>query len=157
MERLSPEVRKQDQKELSPNTQETWVSNKGKQICGIACIPEDGRESYPLVIFAHELGENHKTGIPYAERLAADGYAVYTFDFCGRSADSTENRSDGSSADMSVMTEVSDLESVLAAAGTWKFADPEKVAVLGGSQGEFASAAAAAGKPEEIKVLIMPS
>jgi dienelactone hydrolase len=37
----------------------------------------------PLVIFSHELGNNHEAGVRYAEGLAAHGYAAYVFDFCG--------------------------------------------------------------------------
>lgn len=136
-------------------TQEIWVDNDGKQIYGIAYIPNDGNDTHPLVIFAHELGESHETGIPYAERLAAAGYAVYTFDFCGGSANGTENKSDGTSTEMSVMTEADDLESVLDAAKGWDFVDSKNIALLGGSQGGFVSAVTAAESPDDVKALIL--
>ncbi|MGI6511411.1 MAG: alpha/beta hydrolase family protein [Catenisphaera adipataccumulans] len=139
----------------SYSTRETWVSHDGRQIYGIAYIPDDGRTQHPLVIFAHELGENHTTGIPYAEHLAACGYAVYVFDFCGGSANGTENQSDGSSTEMSVRTEVRDLESVLDAARNWDFADPDHIALLGGSQGGFVSAVAAAENTDAVSALIL--
>jgi dipeptidyl aminopeptidase/acylaminoacyl peptidase len=139
----------------SYSTREIWVDNDGKQIYGIAYIPEDDRTQHPLVIFSHELGESHETGVPYAERLSACGYAVYVFDFCGGSTDATENRSDGSSTEMSVMTEVSDLESVIDAAKSWDFVDAERIALLGGSQGGFVSAVTAAERSGEISALIL--
>ena len=50
----------------------------GNRIYGIAYIPDTVEEKKPLVIFSHELGNSHTTGIPYAERLAEAGYAAYT-------------------------------------------------------------------------------
>jgi dipeptidyl aminopeptidase/acylaminoacyl peptidase len=150
----SPAVRTLSES-FSYSTRETWVRHDGGQIYGIAYIPDDGRSQHPLVIFAHELGENHTTGIPYAEHLAACGYAVYVFDFCGGSANGTENQSDGSSAEMSVMTETSDLESVLEAARDWDFADSDHIALLGGSQGGFVSAVTAAENTDTVSALIL--
>ena len=118
-------------------TREIWCRNGDARIYGVAYIPE-GQEKSPLVIFSHELGNSHKTGIPYAERLAEAGYAVYTFDFRGGSV--VESRSDGENVGMSVMTEVSDLEAVLTEAEGWDFVDPDQIFLLGGSQGAVVSA-----------------
>lgn len=48
-----------------------------------------------MVIFAHELGYTHTSGISYAESLASHGIAVYIFDFRGGSEYS---QSDGKTA-----------------------------------------------------------
>ena len=93
-----------------------WCRNGDRSIYGVAFLPLEGGQ-HPLVIFSHELGNNHRSGIPYAKRLAAMGYAVYTYDFCGGSV--AGNRSDGKTTEMTVSTEVSDLETVLTAARTW--------------------------------------
>ena len=114
-------------------TQEIWCENNGNRIYGIAYIPDTEEEKKSLVIFSHELGNSHTTGIPYAERLAEAGYAAYTFDFCGGTAGG--NKSDGSTVGMSIMTEVSDLEAVLNTATAWDFVDPQRIVLLGGSQG----------------------
>ena len=100
--------------EMSGNyrMEEIWCQNGPDQIYGIAYIPE-GAEKSPLVIFSHELGNNHESGIRYAERLASNGYAAYVFDFRGGSAAGVLNRSSGNNYGMSVMTEASDLETVL--------------------------------------------
>ena len=120
--------------DMSYRTEEIWCENGSSRIYGVACIPEaEGR--LPLVIFSHELGNNHEAGVRYAERLAAQGYAAYVFDFCGGSAGGTQNRSDGSNSEMSVLTEASDLSAVLDAAKAWPFVDSEKIFLLGGSQG----------------------
>ena len=47
----------------------------------------------------------------YAIELANMGYLTYTFDFCGGSV--IKGKSDGLTTEMSVLTEVKDLESVL--------------------------------------------
>ena len=61
----------------------------------------------PAVIFSHGFGGNYQVGTQYARGLAAKGYVVYCFDFCGGSPDS---RSDGSTLEMSIFTEQKDLE-----------------------------------------------
>ena len=120
--------------DMPHRTEEIWCENGSNRIYGIAYIPEaEGR--LPLVIFSHELGNNHESGVRYAERLAAHGYAAYVFDFCGGSAGGTQNRSDGSNSEMSVLTEASDLSAVLDAAKAWPFVDSDKIFLLGGSQG----------------------
>ena len=80
-------------KKYSYRTEEIWCDNNGKQIYGIAYIPDTEEEHKPLVVFSHELGNSHTAGIPYAERLAEAGYAAYTFDFCGGTVG--VNKSDG--------------------------------------------------------------
>ena len=120
--------------DMSYRTEEIWCDNGGSRIYGVAYIPEaEGR--FPLVIFSHEMGNNHESGVRYAERLAAHGYATYVFDFRGGSAGGTQNRSDGSNLEMSVLTEASDLSAVLDAAKAWPFVDSGKIFLLGGSQG----------------------
>lgn len=132
-------------------TFEKWCENNGQKIYGIAYVPEI-TEKVPLVIFAHELCNTHAAGTEYAKRLASNGIAVYTFDFRGGSYDS---RSDGETTSMSVMSEASDLEAVIAEAKTWDFVDAGKVALLGGSQGGMAAAVAAERNLEDVKGLML--
>ena len=113
-------------------TQEIWVQNGDLKIYGIAYVP-DTDEKVPLVIFSHELGNDHTSGQRYAERLAAAGYATYIFDFCGGTVGG--NKSDGSNKEMSVLTEASDLEAVLASSKSWDFVDTDRIVLLGGSMG----------------------
>lgn len=138
----------------SYRTEEIWCRNGSEQIYGIAYIP-DGEGKFPLVIFSHELGNNHQSGIRYAERLAANGYAAYVFDFRGGSASGVQNRSSGSNSEMSVMTEASDLETVLVAAKSWDFVDPSHIFLLGGSQGGLAAIVTAAGHQDEIAGMML--
>ena len=138
------------------HTEEINCTNGGEDIYGVAYIPDTDAAKYPLIIFSHELGNTHTSGTDYAEALAAQGIAVYTFDFRNGSSAS---RSGNDMSKMSVMTEVSDLEAVIDAAKTWEFVDADKIVLMGGSQGGFVTAAAAAKHTKEIAgaVLLYPA
>lgn len=135
-------------------TQDIWVENEGRRIYGVAHLPKAAAaDRLPLVIFAHELGVDHASGARYAKALASAGYAVYSFDFCGGSA--FPNRSDGTSLEMSVMTEAADVAAVVEAARTWSFVDPDKIVLLGGSQGGCASTIYATEHADKIAALAL--
>ena len=134
------------------STQEIWVQNGDLRIYGIAYVPEtDGKK--PLVIFSHELGNDHTSGVRYAERLAEAGYAAYVFDFCGGTVGG--NRSDGSNKGMSILTEASDLTAVLESAKTWDFVDPNKIVLLGGSMGGLVTTVVGCTHQDEIAGMIL--
>lgn len=125
---------------------ELCCNNNEKNIYGLSYVPKtDGK--VPLVILSHELCGTHKNMERFAEALAGNGYAAYIFDFCGGSASS---QSDGATTEMSVMTEVSDLEAILQSAQTWDFVDPNKIVLLGGSQGGIVTAITASKHIDEI-------
>ena len=134
------------------STQELWVQNGASNIYGIAYVP-DIDEKRPLVIFSHELGNDHTSGERYAERLAEAGYAAYIFDFRGGTVGG--NKSDGSNKEMSVLTESSDLEAVLEAAKTWDFVDPDKIILLGGSMGGLVTTVVGSTHQDEIAGMIL--
>ena len=133
-------------------TQEIWVQNGDLKIYGIAYVP-DTNENIPLVIFSHELGNDHTSGERYAERLAEAGYAAYVFDFCGGTVG--RNKSDGSNSEMSILTEASDLEAVLEDAGSWDFVDPDRIVLLGGSMGGLVTTVVGSGHQDEIAGMIL--
>ena len=133
-------------------TQEIWVKNGDMNIYGVAYVPDtDGK--VPLVIFSHELGNDHRSGERYAERLAEAGYAAYVFDFCGGTVGG--NKSDGSNKGMSVLTEASDLEAVMKSARTWEFVDPDRIVLLGGSMGGLVTTVVGSQHQEEIAGMIL--
>ena len=135
-------------------TQEIWVQNGDNRIYGVAYIPAlDAGKKVPLVIFSHELGNDHTSGERYAERLAEAGYAAYVFDFCGGTVGG--NKSDGSNNEMSILTEASDLEAVLASAKTWDFVDPDKIVLLGGSMGGLVTTVVGSRHQDEIAGMIL--
>ena len=137
---------------MNYRTEEIWCLNGEKQIYGIAYIPS-GEDSFPLIVFSHELGNDHESGIRYAERLAEAGYAAYVFDFCGGTVGG--NKSDGSNKEMSVLTEASDLEAVLESAKSWDFVDPDKIVLLGGSMGGLVTTVVGSRHQEEIAGMIL--
>jgi pimeloyl-ACP methyl ester carboxylesterase len=131
---------------------EIMCANEGKSIYGVAYIPKTNDKKFPLVIFSHSLGGSYLSGLDYAKMLASRGIAAYSFDFCGGAINS---RSDGETTEMSVMTEVSDLNAVIDSARSWAFACTEKTVLLGVSQGGAVSAIAAARQPDKIAGLIL--
>ena len=133
-------------------TQEIWVQNGDNRIYGVAYVP-DADKKVPLVIFSHELGNDHTSGVRYAERLAEAGYAAYVFDFCGGTVGG--NRSDGSNKEMSILTEASDLEAVLSTAKSWDFVDPDKIVLLGGSMGGLVTTVVGSTHQDEIAGMIL--
>lgn len=131
--------------------QEIELENQGQKIYGIAYIPETENKTVPLVICAHGLGGSYQSNAAYAEQLASHGIAAYCFDFRGGGG----SRSDGDTTEMSVMTEVSDLEVIMEAASGWEFVDENKIVLLGTSQGGITSAIAAARHAEQISGLVL--
>lgn len=129
-------------------TQELYTRRDENQIYGLLYRPKDAGEKMPAVIFSHGFGGNYQVGAQYAEALAAKGYVVYCFDFCGGSPGS---RSDGSTLDMSIFTEQADLEAVLHMMQEQAFVDEENIFLMGTSQGGAVSAIAAAANKEEVR------
>lgn len=107
--------------------QEISCDNNGRNIYGVAYIPPKSGK-LPLVILSHGLGTTHTIMEDYAESIASHGAAAYIFDFCGGSENS---KSDGKTTEMSVMTEVSDIEAIMAAAKNWSFVDPNNIVLIG--------------------------
>lgn len=133
---------------------EIWCDNNGQKIYGQAFVPKTNGRS-PLIITSHGLGANFESGASYAKKYAPKGFAVYTFDFRGGSNINNANKSDGSSLDMSVMTEVSDVDVVLETAKTWDFVDTDRIFLQGGSQGGLVSAISGARHEDEVAGLIL--
>lgn len=131
--------------------QEIELDNQGQRIYGVAYIPDTEKTKVPLVICAHGLGGSYHTNMAYAEQLASHGIAAYCFDFRGGGG----TMSDGDTTEMSVMTEVSDLEAILKAAAGWDFVDTDKMVLLGTSQGGITSAIAAARHTDEVSGLVL--
>ena len=131
--------------------QEIELWNQSQRIYGIAYVPETDHARVPLVICSHGLGESHHSNLEYAEQFARHGIAAYCFDFRGGGG----SRSEGSTTEMSVMTEVSDLETVLESARKWDFVNHEKIVLFGASQGGIVSAITAARHAEDVGGLVL--
>ena len=81
----------------------------GLFIRGTECRPEG--ENLPIAIVCHGFMAWQDTVRHYAAFLAEMGYAPYCFDFNGGSV--MKSKSDGKTTEMSVLTEVNDLEAVI--------------------------------------------
>ncbi len=114
--------------------------------------PKGIKGKMPLIIYSHGLGGTCESGRGYAEFFAKKGVAVYIFDFRGGGSGS---KSDGDTTEMSVMTEVSDLEAVLKATRKWTFVNTKKITLLGGSQGGIVSAIVAARNEKKVAGLML--
>lgn len=113
--------------------------------------PKDG-QSHPAVIVSHGFMANQETVAVYAEALARDGYAAFTFDFCGGCV---KGSSDGANRDMTVLTEVEDLKAVMDFALDRDYVAGESLVLMGCSQGGFVSAITAAQRPAQVDRLVL--
>lgn len=124
----------------------------GLSIYGEIYLPGDGSGVYPTIVIGHEYGADHNNVSRYAEMFASSGVAAYIFDFCGGSSTS---QSDGSLLEMSVMTEVADMNAVLDMIREEPFTDPKHLFLMGASQGGLVAALTAVAREDDIAALIL--
>ena len=110
-------------------------------------------DNLPIAIVCHGFMAFQDTVRHYAEALAGMGYASYCFDFCGGCV--VKGKSDGKTTDMSVLTEVADLEAVIAYTSSLPYTDSDSILLMGCSQGGFVSALTAAKPDSAISNLIL--
>ena len=136
--------------------QELYAEHNGNRIYGVIYIPQNAGTQMPAVIFSHGFGGNYQVGTQYAEDLAARGYVVYCFDFCGGSP---RSKSDGSALEMSIFTEQADLEAVMNMMCRLDYVDENNLFLMGTSQGGAVSAITAAANPDKVQgaVLLYPA
>lgn len=99
-------------------------------------------DNLPIAIICHGFMAWQDTVRAYAIHLAKMGYAAFTFDFNGGSV--MKSKSEGKTTDMSVLTEVKDLEAVIEYVRTFPYVNPDSILQMGCSQGGFVSALVAA-------------
>ena len=110
-------------------------------------------DNLPIAIVSHGFMSNQRSVRRYARALAQLGYAAFCFDFSGGCA--FFGKSDGKSTDMSVLTEVADLQAVIAYARSLSCTDSERLTLMGCSQGGFVSALTAAKPDSAVSKLIL--
>ena len=124
--------KKEISKEKKYSVYELCFNSKGNNIYGQLYLPNEIKEKVPLVIICQGFCGSYKYCANYAEYCADDGIAAYVFDFCGGAVDSA---SDGNINDMSVITEVEDLENIFLGFKIYDFIDKDKIFLMGESQG----------------------
>ncbi len=132
---------------------EFQCTRDGLTIRGTEYRPAASAEKLPVAIVCHGFMAFQDTVRQYAHALAESGYVSYCFDFCGGSV--IKGKSDGRTTDMSVLTEVRDLEAVMAYAASRPYTDPSKLLLMGCSQGGFVSALTAAKYPSAVSRLVL--
>ena len=123
----------------------------GLTIRGTEYRPEG--ENLPVAIVSHGFMGFQDLVRHYCKALAGAGYAAYCFDFCGGSAPG-KGSSDGESTDMSVLTEVEDLEAVIAYARSLPYTS-DTLLLMGCSQGGFVSALTAVKPEHQVTKLVL--
>ena len=116
-------------------------------IAGWLYVP-DGAENAPAVILCHGFNGTHRNMDGYAEYLAQRGYVCYTFDFCGGG---TQSQSSGATTDMTLLTELDDLDAVVSFLAELDEVDASRLVIAGESQGGLVTALYTARNPETVR------
>lgn len=131
--------------------QEFTVNHSGRSVYGRLFRPES-KEKCPAVILSHGYNGIGADFGRECEAFAQNGFCAYALDFCGGS---TRSKSSGSSTDMTLLTEKEDLIAAVNPISSLDFVDPDRIFLLGGSQGGIVTALAAAELGERIKGIIL--
>ncbi|MCF0130496.1 MAG: alpha/beta hydrolase [Pseudobutyrivibrio sp.] len=114
----------------------------------------DNTKKYQAILISHGFGATIADCSDHYMRFTDNGIAVYGLEFLG-GARSDSTHSQGSSLDMSIYTEVSDLEALIDYVRELEYIDSEKMMLMGFSQGAFVSGITAARRANDIARLIM--
>ena len=110
--------------------EELYSEGQGKKIYGYITAPKNYKDQkLPTVIISHGFGGLAERGDFYAQSLAKAGYVVYSFDFMGGNKNS---RSGNDTLNMSVFTEVDDLDVVISKLKSQSYVDQSKIFLLKG-------------------------
>ena len=124
----------------------------GNRIRGMIFRPDEEDGTFPALIFSHGFGGCYKELERRASSYARSGIVCVLFDFCGGGPAS---ESDGTMLDMTVMTEVSDLEAVMNLIVKKPYVNASSIYLQGESQGGLVSAIVAEKRADSIKGLIL--
>lgn len=112
----------------------------------------DPARTAPSIIISHEFGLSMHSTARYAKKLYPSGYHVFIYDFPGSGAGRSKGRD---STEMSVLSEVDDLDMVFQYVKSRPYTDPQHIILIGASQGGLVSALYAAEHPDEVEKLVM--
>lgn len=133
--------------------EEHGFTSAGNRIFGKLRRPA-GDGEHPVVIFSHGFGGNHEQKLHLQELLAQHGVAVYSFDFAGGSGYGL-GRSEGNMTDMSVLTEVQNLQDALTFVKSLEGVDPTRITLIGASQGGTVTTLVAEQNPVGVEHIVL--
>ena len=143
------------------NTKRFTVDNDGMKIQGIAYLPANSTDpaqvkKSPAIIMSHGYLSNLHNFEYFATQFAMIGYNVFTFNFCcGSDETDTELMSDGTTTNLCIEGEISDLIAVYNYVSTRDYVKSDEIILWGESQGAFVSGLTAARLQEKISKLVM--
>ena len=126
--------------DLSYTVNEVYSSRDGMKIYGKLYVPEESEGKMPAVVLSHSANLNADSMNLYAAGFAERGFIAYAFDFCGSSS---KSRSDGSTDDMTLFSEIEDLKAALSTVSSMDNVDNDHIYLFGTSQGGLVTALAA--------------
>ena len=133
-----------------------WVANGEETIFGTFYYPLDfdAGKQYPVIIMSHGVGVTHSIFEKgkWVDFAAENGYVAYAFDFCG-SSDRALSSMD--TDDMTIDTEISDLNAVIDFVKAKPFVDDSCIFLMGQSFGGFITAITAPDRSDEIRGLVL--
>ena len=143
------------------NTKRFTVDNDGMKIQGIAYLPANSTapnqvKKSPAIIMSHGYLSNLHNFEYFATQFAMIGYNVFTFNFCcGSDETDPELMSDGTTTNLCIEGEISDLIAVYNYVSTRDYVKSDEIILWGESQGAFVSGLTAARLQEKISKLVM--
>ena len=133
-------------------THQEFTCNRDQlRLRGSMFRPAEG-ERFPVAVVSHEFMANRLFTIRYAKLLASLGYAAFCFDFSGGCI---VGASQGKTTDMTVFTEMEDLKAVIAYAKAQPYTNPDRLLLMGCSQGGLVTALTAAELGEQAEAIIL--
>ena len=133
-------------------TRHAFTCNRGPlRLRGTLFRPAEG-EAFPVAVVSHEFMANRLFTMRYARLLASLGYAAFCYDFSGGRI---VGASQGKTTDMTVFTETEDLKAVIACAKAQPYADPDRLLLMGCSQGGLVTALTAAEPETQAEAIIL--
>ena len=122
----------------------------GEIIRGKLYLPKkDGKQS--IVLLSHGLSLDYTIMLAYAEKLYKRGIASFAYDFRGGGYNC---HSDGKISDMTIHSEMDDLNFVIDSVKQEDFVDEERVYLAGHSQGGLVSSLVAASRDDIGKIFL---
>ena len=124
--------------EAKITVEEHVVSYGDKEVYGNLYYPADGQK-HGAVILSHGYNGCGSDFVNECKTLASNGFVAYAYDFCGGS---NKSKSSLSTTEMTIFTEKEDLLAVYDDISKQDMVDPDKIYLMGGSQGGLVTALA---------------